>query len=82
MDKTERTQSIIDNFRGNSDAFAMLKGVLYAPHKLDPVGNKAYRELIDTLMIAMRMDELRAQARAAWAIAPATASNHIGVSNV
>ncbi|WP_407972725.1 hypothetical protein ACJ51O_34345 [Burkholderia pyrrocinia] len=82
MDKTERTQSIIDNSRGNSDEFAMPKGILCAPHEFDPVGNKAYRELIDVLAIAKRMDELRAQARAAWTIAPATASNHLGVSKV
>ncbi|KVO56589.1 hypothetical protein [Burkholderia stagnalis] len=60
MEKKERTQSIIENFRGNCDEFVMLKGVLCASHQFDSAGDKAYRELIDTLMIAKRMDELRA----------------------
>lgn len=63
MTKQERTQSIIDNFRGNDDEFAMLKGVLCADHKFDRESEKAFDELIDSMMIAERMDELQAQAR-------------------
>lgn len=56
-----RTQSIIDNFRGNPDEFAMLKGVLCASHKFDRDGADAFRELVDAMMLAERLDEIIAE---------------------
>ena len=62
MTKTERTQQIIDYYRGLPDEFGMLKGLICATHAMTHADAGAFRELIATAQIAARMDELlRAQ---------------------
>jgi len=65
MNKTERTQALLDNFKGNKDEFMMLKGVLCAPHGLDSEGSQLFYALFDTIMIAERMDQINNEAHEA-----------------
>ncbi len=64
IQRAARTQVMIDDFRGNSDEFAMLKGVLCAGNKMRGSAHEAYIGLFNLLMIASRLDELRAEHRA------------------
>lgn len=65
-DRTARTQSIIDNYRGLRNEFERLGGVLCAAHKFDRVARETYDNLIDGVMIAKRMDELNTEAITAY----------------
>jgi len=59
-----RTQTIIDRFKGLSDEFSMLKGVLCAYHGFIYTDGLKYQDLIDTIMIAARIDEIQKEALA------------------
>ncbi len=61
--REERTQALIDNYRGSKDEFAMLKGVLCATHKMNYADELVFEGLLNGLMIAARMDELIIAAR-------------------
>lgn len=58
----KRAQAIIETFRGNSDEFAMLKGILCASHGLDYKASLELRKVICSNTIARRMDEMRREA--------------------
>lgn len=62
MNKQERTQAIINNFRDNRDEFQMLKGILCMIHCPEVYNfekeHNTFKDLIDTGMIASRMDEI------------------------
>lgn len=61
--REERTQTLIDGYRDNPSEFAMLKGVLFAPHRMSYADQLVFDGLIDGLMIAKRMDEIIRKAR-------------------
>jgi len=65
MNKIDRTKLLLANFKGNKDEFMMLKGILCAPHGLDPVGVRRFYDLFDTIMIAERMDQINNEAHEA-----------------
>lgn len=58
-----RTNALIDAFRGLPDEFTMLKGVLCAPNAWALDDSKRFNALIDTSLIAARMDALNNEAR-------------------
>lgn len=58
-----RTNALIDAFRGLPDEFTMLKGVLCAPNGWTLDDSKRFNALIDTRLIAARMDALNKAAR-------------------
>lgn len=61
MNAAKRTEAIIENFKGNADEFAMLKGILCltnGPSRIDYKEYEKFSKLIDTQMIAKRMDEI------------------------
>ena len=58
--KTVRTQSIIDTYRGVPLEFGMLKGLLCLPS--ETCGSM--RSQLDMGLIATRMDEINAEAKA------------------
>ncbi|WP_334042672.1 hypothetical protein [Burkholderia ambifaria] len=60
MTKTERTQALIDQFRGNPGEFYMLKGVVCAGFRFDDEVWGVYSELIDLVLIAQRMEAITA----------------------
>lgn len=60
-----RTQALIESFRGNADEFAMLKGVLCASHVGNHADKQEFEAIFNGLMIAVRMDENRAENRKA-----------------
>jgi len=56
--RKQRTALIIEKFKDNADEFKMLKGVLCMDHGWDSHGWSLLSELIDTVMIAERMDAI------------------------
>ncbi len=54
----ELTKLVIDRFKDNEDEFAMLKGILCLSHGWDFESSDKLKELVDTKMIAERMDEV------------------------
>ena len=54
----ERTQIIIEKYRGNKDEYKMLKGILCMNHGWDIKDDMRLYELVDLNMIASRLDEL------------------------
>ncbi len=60
--KTQRTETLLEGFRGNPDEFVMLKGVLCMALGLDYADEQKARSLFDTKMIAARMDAMNAAA--------------------
>ena len=63
-DARQRARKIIGYFQGFHNEFDMLKGVLCAYHSWSYEDTQAYRALIDTGLIAERMDELQKKALA------------------
>lgn len=62
--RTVRTQALIDGFRGNDNEFAMLKGILCMAHGWSYPETQRLGVLIDSSLIAQRMDEINDEARA------------------
>ncbi|MCW0163720.1 hypothetical protein OIV56_13390 [Burkholderia pseudomallei] len=62
--RTVRTQALIDGFRGNDNEFAMLKGILCMAHGWSYPETQRLGVLIDSSLIAQRMDEINNEARA------------------
>ena len=62
--RTARTQALIDGFRSNDHEFSMLKGVLCMAHGWSYPDTQRLGTLIDTALIAQRMDEINNEARA------------------
>jgi hypothetical protein len=62
--RRERTDKIIDSFRGLKDEWGMLKGVLCADHTLEGEDRRTWDQLIDGVRVAERMDEIQNEARA------------------
>ena len=62
--RTVRTQALIDGFRGNDNEFSMLKGVLCMAHGWSYPETQRLGVLIDSSLIAQRMDEINNEARA------------------
>jgi hypothetical protein len=63
--RRDRTQKLIDNFRGKPGEFYMLKGILCADHGFDSVADPAYKKInlmFDMVMIAARMDNINSGA--------------------
>ncbi|NTX43064.1 hypothetical protein HT749_06590 [Burkholderia cepacia] len=61
--RTVRTQALIDGFRGNDHEFSMLKGVLCMAHGWSYPETQRLNVLIDSALIAQRMDEINNEAR-------------------
>ncbi len=59
MTVEQRTQIIIEKYRGNRDEFKMLKGILCMNHGWDLVDDEKLYKLTDLTMIASRMDEIQ-----------------------
>ncbi|WP_109479064.1 hypothetical protein [Paraburkholderia sp. C35] len=62
--RTARTQTLINGFRGNDHEFSMLKGVLCMAHDWSYADTQRLAALIDTSLIAQRMDDINNEARA------------------
>lgn len=62
--RTVRTQALIDGFRGNDNEFSMLKAVLCMAHGWSYPETQRLGVLIDSSLIAQRMDEINNEARA------------------
>ena len=58
MNTTQRTQVIIEKYRGNKDEYKMLKGILCMNHGWDIEDDMKLHELVDFNMIASRLDEM------------------------
>lgn len=56
--RTIRTQMIIDSFKGLTNEWYMLKGVLMASHTLDSKQTRDFDQIVDCMLIAERMDAL------------------------
>lgn len=59
----EQTAAILANFRGNTDEFCMLKGILCMTHGLQWDEAAQLRKSIDMGMIAARMDAMNKAVR-------------------
>ncbi|KKK89962.1 hypothetical protein LCGC14_1145100 [marine sediment metagenome] len=58
MNTTQRTQVIIEKYRGNKDEYKMLKGILCMNHGWDTEDDMKLCELVDLDMIVSRLNEL------------------------
>lgn len=58
MTTEQRTQVIIEKYRGNKHEFQMLKGILCMNHGWDIEDDVKLYALIDNTMIAERLDEI------------------------
>jgi hypothetical protein len=58
--RTDTTNRVVDYFRGHGEEYSMLKGLLLATHAMDGVDARQFDSLIDTMMVAKRMDEINA----------------------
>lgn len=56
--RAERTRKLLADYLGNSDEFAMLKGVLCASHAQETDDAKTLHGLFDNILIAKRMDAI------------------------
>ncbi len=60
--RPDRTQTLIDYFRGLPGEFFMLKGLLCAGHALDTTpARQQLDNVYDSILIAERMDQIRAE---------------------
>lgn len=58
-----RTQATINYFRGHPEEFKLLHGVLIMAHAWELEESIEFRKIIDSELIAARMDELNKKAR-------------------
>jgi hypothetical protein len=54
----KNTKEIINRYRGKNSEFYMLKGLLVACHEMSYKDQEKFQKLVDTMLIAKRMDEI------------------------
>jgi hypothetical protein len=55
----KNAKEVIEYFRGNADEFEMLKGLICACNAMNDSDRNQFTKLIDRMVIAERMDEVR-----------------------